>query len=399
MGLVLATLIYMGISLFEGAFSFRLRSISQDKFEDPDKEAIAFKIRELSLFSFIRLLSFVVFVFFIITLSLNWFNNLWISFGCVSLFLLLLFVFRGVLLRVGIKHSSLVDRIVSPLLVPLSWILRPVLALTEFFTFPSNTEAIQLQRTDINGENGEDEFDSEEQDRENKMIRAIMHLEEVTAREVMVPRVDLVAVEASASLNAVLELMSDGGKSRIPAYRETLDKVVGIIHARDVLKYFAGGESGDLENAGEIARPPVFVPESKPLDQLLREFQEQRVTIGMVVDEYGGVEGLITMEDIVEEIVGEIEDELDQEKPRVIRVNADTVIVDAGMSLDEASDLLKVKLEGDGFDTLGGFLYEGFGKIPVPGDELTLDNLRLKVLSTTGRRIRKVSITWKSRTP
>jgi len=397
-GLISATFFYIGLSFFEGALTFNLPSVFWGKLEYMDDKAVALKMRHLALITFIRVPCFVVFVFLMVFLSLNWFDNLWIAFGCVNLFLLLLVVLRAAFLRMGMKYSFLADHVITPILIPLSWILHPVLVVRNLLICEKAFARSEQPNMDTNGENGGNEFNLEEQDRENKMIRAIMHLEEVTAREVMVPRVDLVAVEANASLGAVLELMSEGGKSRIPAYKETLDKVVGIVHARDVLKYFAGGKSGDLENAGEIARPPVFVPESKPLDQLLREFQDQRVTIGMVVDEYGGVEGLITMEDIVEEIVGEIEDELDQEKPRVIRVDRDTIIVDAGMSLDIASDLLKVKLEGDGFDTLGGFLYEGFGKIPVPGDELIWDNIQLKVLSTTGRRIRKVSITLRSQT-
>jgi CBS domain containing-hemolysin-like protein len=229
-------------------------------------------------------------------------------------------------------------------------------------------------------------------EQERKMIQGILSLEDVTAREVMVPRVDIVASEASALLPVVSALMSEGGHSRIPIYDETIDTVVGIVHARDLLKYLSIGDTAARLTVREIARSPVFIPESKPLDELLQEFQEQHVTIAVVVDEYGGTEGLITMEDMVEEIVGEIEDEFQREEPTVTWVSENEVVMDARVSLDEVNDSLGTSLEGDGFDTLGGLLYARFGKIPASGEEVALDALRMQVLSTSGRRIRKVRI-------
>ena len=232
----------------------------------------------------------------------------------------------------------------------------------------------------------------EADERERRMIRDILRLEDITAREVMVPRVDIVAAEASTPLAEVPELMSEGGHSRFPIYEDTIDKIVSIVHARDLLRYMSLGPASATLTLRDIARPAVFIPESKPLDELLREFQERRVTIAVVVDEYGGTEGLITMEDLLEEIVGEIEDEFETEEPGVVRVSENEVIVNARVNLDELNELLHASLEGDGFDTLGGLLYDQFGKIPEVGDELTLDGLRMRVLSTAGRRIRNVQI-------
>ena len=225
---------------------------------------------------------------------------------------------------------------------------------------------------------------------ERRMIRAILGLEEVSAQEIMVPRVDILAVDVNTTVEDVTKLMADGGHSRILVYRETIDNVVGIVHSRDVLQSVISNQ----ENIGlaEIARPALFIPETKRLDQLLREFQEQRVTIAVVVDEYGGTEGLVTIEDLLEEIVGEIEDEFAREEPTVVRVNDKEVIVDGRVPLDQVNQLFQTSLEGDGFGTVGGLLSNHLGKIPVVGDAVDLEGVTVKVLSTTGRRVRKVRV-------
>ena len=220
------------------------------------------------------------------------------------------------------------------------------------------------------------------------MIRAILNLEEISAQEIMVPRVDIMAVDMDTTVEDVTKLMADGGHSRILVYRETIDNVVGIVHSRDVLQSVISNQ----ENIGlaEIARPALFIPETKRLDQLLREFQEQRVTIAVVVDEYGGTEGLVTIEDLLEEIVGEIEDEFARDEPTVVRVNDKEAIVDGRVPLDEVNELFQTNLEGDGFGTVGGLLSNHLGKIPAVGDAVDLEGVAMKVLSTTGRRVRKV---------
>ena len=229
-------------------------------------------------------------------------------------------------------------------------------------------------------------------EREAKMIRAILKMEETTTREIMVPRVDILAVEVNTPVPDLVELMVDGGHSRIPLYSETIDNIVGIVHARDVVRYLS--KNGQVTDLREVARPAfLFIPESKRLEELLREFQERHVTIAIVVDEYGGVAGLVTMEDLLEEIVGEIEDEFEVGEAEIEAINEDEAIVDARLGIDRLNELFSVNLEGDGFDTLGGLVYKQLGKMATPGDQVEYNDLSMKVLSTTGRRIRKVRVT------
>ena len=225
---------------------------------------------------------------------------------------------------------------------------------------------------------------------ERRMIQAILRLEDVTAREVMVPRVDIVGVEVGSPLADITALMADGGHSRIPIYEEGIDNVVGIIHARDVLKSVTSGSPP--ASLTDIARPATFIPDSKPLDELLREFQEQRVTVAVVVDEYGGTAGLITVEDMLEEIVGEIEDEFARAEPPVMHITEEEALVDGRVNLDELNEIFQTNLRGDGFDTLGGLLSTHLGKIPVTGDAICVGGLDMRVVSTTGRRVRKVRV-------
>ncbi len=231
-------------------------------------------------------------------------------------------------------------------------------------------------------------------EREAKMIRAILKMEDTLAREIMVPRVDILAAEVNTSIPELAKLMVEGGHSRVPLYTETIDNIFGIVHARDVLRLL--GNNGQASDVRAVARQALFIPESKRLEDLLREFQERRVTIAIVVDEYGGVAGLVTMEDLVEEIVGEIEDEFEEEEPEVLTVSGDEAILDARISLEHVNELLSVKLEGDGFDTLGGVVYKQLGKIPIPGDRLEHNGLSIEVLSTMGRRIKKVRVVKKA---
>ena len=142
-----------------------------------------------------------------------------------------------------------------------------------------------------------------------------------------------------------------------------------------------------------VTRPALFIPESKTLEELLNEFQDKRVHMAIVVDEYGGISGLVTIEDLLEEIVGEIQDEFDVGEPEIESISDDEYIVDARLGIDQLNDLMNVSVEGDGYDTLGGFVYERLGKIPSPGDTLDHDGLRIEVITTVGRRLKKLKVT------
>ena len=227
-------------------------------------------------------------------------------------------------------------------------------------------------------------------EQELEMIYAILQMEETAVRDVMVPRPDLVTIEVSAVVSKAVALMREAGHSRVLAYKESIDNVVGILHARDLLR-LAEPEVTDL-SMQELLRPALFVPEGKRLDALLREFQRKRAHMAVVVDEYGGTSGLVTLEDILEEIVGEIDDEFDEEEQEVQVVSDDEVIMDARVNLSYLKEQFDVDVVGDGFDTIGGLVYNQLGKIPSQGDQAITEGLLIEVLSTERRRITKVRV-------
>ncbi|OGO50817.1 MAG: hypothetical protein A2148_03870 [Chloroflexi bacterium RBG_16_68_14] len=223
------------------------------------------------------------------------------------------------------------------------------------------------------------------------MIRRIAGMVDRAVREIMVPRIDMVAAEADATVDDVLRLVTERGYSRIPLYEETIDNIVGVVYAKDLLKLLAAGRrSASLR---EIARPPYFIPEGKRVDELLTELREHKVHMAIVVDEYGGTAGLVTIEDVLEEIVGEIQDEYDREEVTIERLTDTEAILDARVSLDALNELFSLEIEGEDFDTVGGFVYHQLGRMPAPGDEVRANGLTLRVLSVLGRRIKKVRVT------
>lgn len=233
---------------------------------------------------------------------------------------------------------------------------------------------------------GEEDLDPDER----RMIKSILKLDETTAREIMVPRMDMLAAESTSSLLEVANLMWDSGHSRIPIYEETMDSIVGIVHSRDLLRHLPSPDADvDIK---DIFRTPLFIPDSKRLDELLKDFQEKHIHLAIVVDEYGGTAGMVTIEDLLEEIVGEIEDEFDIPESLNEVINEDKALMDARIPLEEVNQFFLVNLEGEGFETLGGLLYQQLGKIPGTGDEIEVDGLSIKVVSTLGRRIKKVLV-------
>ena len=226
---------------------------------------------------------------------------------------------------------------------------------------------------------------------ERFMIRSIMRLDEATVREVMVPRVDVVAVEKTTSVPEVGRRMQESGHTRLPVYSGNIDNVVGVVYARDLLLFL--GQAGDYPALEKMIRPAFFIPEFKRLDELLRELQSKRVQMALVVDEYGGIEGLVTLEDLLEEIVGEIEDEFSRsQEPRVVPLANGDIIVDARVSLDQLSELLATQIQSEDVDTVGGLVYSGLGKIPHLGDTVSYDGLTIEVVSLLGRRIRRLRL-------
>jgi putative hemolysin len=228
------------------------------------------------------------------------------------------------------------------------------------------------------------------EEEEKEMIYGIFELGETLAREVMVPRIDIVAVESKTPIQQALDLILEKGHSRIPVYEETIDNIIGLLYAKDLLGQLRDGEAAVALR--DILRPAYFIPETKKADELLQDLQQRKVHMAIVVDEYGGTAGLVTIEDLVEEIVGEIQDEYDAEEPFIEVISDDEFIFNARVDLDDVNKLMNVELPSEGGDTLGGFIYSQLGKMPTVGDEILFDGIKIAVLSVVGRRIKKVKV-------
>ena len=227
--------------------------------------------------------------------------------------------------------------------------------------------------------------------RDREMLRSILRLDISTAREIMVPRLDMMTAEVDSSLSEVADLMVREGHSRIPVYEDSIDHIVGVIHSREVLHALAHPISE--QELKSLMNDPFIIPESKRLDDLLEEFQERGVQMAIVVDEYGGTEGLVTMEDLLEEIVGEIEDEVSRDRePLLEAIKLGEALVDARVSTEDVEELFGTPIDSPDVDTVGGYVYQALGRIPVAGDVVTTDHLRIEVVSVLGRRLRKLRI-------
>src|SRR6266849_5087337 len=225
---------------------------------------------------------------------------------------------------------------------------------------------------------------------ETDMIHSIFEFADTTVREVMIPRIDMVTLESDATVDEAVDLALQGGFSRIPVYEETIDNIIGILYTKDMLRQLR--EDHNTLPIRDLVRPAYFVPETKKLDDLLREIRQSRTHMVIVVDEYGSVAGLVTIEDLVEEIVGDIQDEYDREEILYEKINENEYVFDAKISIDEFNELMDTDLGDEDYDTLGGFLYAQLDKIPITGDAITYKNMIYTVLTTRGRRITKVRV-------
>jgi putative hemolysin len=232
------------------------------------------------------------------------------------------------------------------------------------------------------------------QEEEKEMIYSIFELGDTLVREVMVPRIDVVGLDVTTPMLEALDAIMQAGHSRIPVYHDTIDNVLGLLYAKDLLPYLRDGRTDvPLKN---ILREAYFIPETKSASDLLPDLQQRRVHMAVVVDEYGGMAGLVTIEDLLEEIVGEIQDEYDSEEPFVEFVDDNEYIFDARVDLDDLNRLMNADLPTEDSDTLGGFIYTELGRVPVVGNQVTFEDLDFTVESVAGRRIRKVRVQRRS---
>jgi CBS domain containing-hemolysin-like protein len=226
---------------------------------------------------------------------------------------------------------------------------------------------------------------------ENDMIRSIFALGDTVVREIMLPRTDMACVPVDATVREVLNSIIACGHSRIPVFDGTIDNVVGLVYAKDLLKFWGMDESAVvLKN---ILRAPYFIPETKNLEELLHEFKKKRVHIAIVIDEYGGTSGLVTIEDLLEQIVGDIQDEYDLEEEWLAEEADGAVVVDARLPIEELEAHFGIEIEREKFDTVGGLIFHLTGRIPAVGEEVENGTIRLTVLEADARKISKVRIT------
>ena len=234
---------------------------------------------------------------------------------------------------------------------------------------------------------------------DREMLRSIIQLDNSTAHEVMVPRLDVVALEISTPIAQAIEPIIKSGHTRIPVYEENLDHIVGIVHSLDLLQLFSR-DDWSRASLKDLARQAYFIPETKRLDVLLEEFQQNAVQMAVVVDEYGGTEGIITLEDLLEEIVGEIEDEFSKtEDPEIALEDDGVALVSASVTNDVIEDMFSAKLDNQDVDTIGGYVYMTLGRMPHVGDVVETETLTIEIVSVLGRRIHKVRIRAKDTTP
>lgn len=249
------------------------------------------------------------------------------------------------------------------------------------------TEEEIMSLVDVGQQGGAIEVD------EKEMIYSVLQFGETLAREVMVPRPDVTAVEINETLTEAVMMFMESGHSRLPVFDEEIDNVKGLLYAKDLLKLLVDGQLAN-KSIRELMRPAYFVPETKRADTLFEEMQERKIHLAVVVDEYGGTAGIVTIEDLVEEIVGDIKDEYDfNEEAEYTQVGVDEFVVDGSMNLDDLNELLDIDLPTDENDSVGGYVYSKLGHVPEVGEVIDEPTLLLRVDEVENRRIRKVYVT------
>jgi putative hemolysin len=295
--------------------------------------------------------------------------------------------------RVALSTARLMEflgSIFGPLVTILTWVTRRISRL--FGADVAADERISSEELRLIIEQGGEQGILEAE--EEQMIHAVIELGDQRVHEVMVPRIAMVTLTTSVTMVEAIDTIIEQGHSRIPVYEDTIDEIVGILYAKDLLPFLrpGGAEAPPLRS---LLRTPVFVPESMTVDDLLHELQRRKVHLAIVLDEYGGTAGLVTIEDLIEEIVGEIQDEYDVEEPMIVKLSDDEARIDGRAAVDDMAELfdMHVPLEDDDeYDTVGGLIYHRIGGVPKPGDQVTVDGLTLTVETTDGRRVGKVLV-------
>ncbi|MBA3234578.1 MAG: HlyC/CorC family transporter [Chloroflexi bacterium] len=303
--------------------------------------------------------------------------------------------------QIGLAHSERVAMSTSRLIDLLGGVFGPLVGILTFVTrrisrlFGADVavdERISAEELRLIIEQGGAQGILEAE--EEQMIHAVIELGDQRIHEVMVPRIAMVSLASNASMEDAIDTVIEQGHSRIPVYEETIDEIFGTLYAKDLLP-FLKGSGAERPTLRSILRTPVFVPESMSVDDLLHEFQRRKIHLAIVLDEYGGTAGLVTIEDLLEEIVGEIQDEYDAEEPLIVSLSEHQARVDGRAAVDDIAELFDTNLgleDADQYDTVGGLIYHRVGGVPKPGDQILVDGLTITVETTDGRRVGKVLV-------
>lgn len=228
-------------------------------------------------------------------------------------------------------------------------------------------------------------------DEESDMVHGVLDLKQIMAHSIMIPRTEISSASIDSTLGEVIKLVAECGHTRIPIYRESIDRIVGILHAKDLLRLW--GEDPEFKIPADILRSPYFIPPNQKVSELFRELKAKKTHLAIVTDEYGGTAGIITIEDIIEEIVGEIEDEHDNERQLLTTLDDHTLLVDARLEIEKLEEYLGVKLPEGEFESVGGFVIHLVGRIPKVDEKIPFEDLEITINSADERKIKKVLIT------
>jgi len=392
--IILFFILFVVLSLMESVLYHRYRFLSEKNLYAP----YWFRLRSAVIFSS----NFLKVVSFILTLIL-----FLLTFMPVSIYIYyLIFALSGllfILMNLSMHYTGeflckyrIFDILIFPLYL-LSFIIYPLYFVSVLFKklFRIKKERIDLPQvndSDVKYITDDDE-DRELEEREIEMIKGIYDFRDMTTVEIMVPRVDLIAADVETSISDLKGIITKEGHSRIPIYEETIDNIIGIVHAKDLLE-IEDDTGADLKR---LIRDVMFVPETKKLNQLLMDFQREKSQLAIVVDEYGGVSGIVTIEDIIEEIVGEIQDEYDEEEELIRSISDRTYLINPKIDIGELNEILGIELPDEDYETLGGFIYDRFERVPQEGDRIEEGDIELIVDNVDDRRIHRVRLKIKGK--
>jgi CBS domain containing-hemolysin-like protein len=338
----------------------------------------------------------------VLAVLLHWLGHGWRAYVITAAVMtVVIYVAAGIVPRsLGQRSAVRVATIAASTLAPVTWLLGPLARLLLPPGGAASRGGPPGSEEDLRGLVDLLEQRQVIQPDERAMIHSVFELGDTIVREVMVPRTDMVFVERGKTLRQALSLALRSGFSRIPVIGENEDDIVGIAYLKDIVtRSYEHREGESVEKVGSIMRPATFVPESKPIDALLREMQARQIHLAIVIDEYGGTAGLVTIEDILEEIVGEIADEYDKEQPPVEWLGEGRARVTARLPVEELAELFGVRIEAEDVETVGGLLAQRLGRVPIAGSVATVAGLRLTAESLAGRRNRIGTVTVERAAP